>query len=83
MNKAMSDMESPHYPVGYLANPFTDMSLRERLHLRTCEIARIQGRGSFEITQKDYEQAKRDVTGEKDPDRQNAILDGIARCSDR
>ncbi len=34
----------------------------------------VAGRRDFEITQVDYEQAKRDVTGEVDLDRQNAVL---------
>lgn len=55
-------------------------SPRSRLHLRTREIALMRGRGTLGITQKDYEQAKREVTGEKGIDEQNAILDGVLSC---
>ena len=50
------------------------LSSREKIHVRALELAEIAGRGSDEITQFDYEQAKRDVTGEVDRDRQNAVL---------
>jgi hypothetical protein len=50
-------------------------TMRERLHSRTCYNAAKAGRLSTSVSQADYEQAKRDVTGETDPDRQTAILD--------
>ncbi|MCC5838613.1 MAG: hypothetical protein JJT96_00700 [Opitutales bacterium] len=52
-------------------------SARERLHLRTRELAVLAGRRSIDITWRDYEQAKQDVTGESTPERQNAILDAV------
>ena len=48
---------------------------RERVNDRTHELAALSGRASPQIVQADYEQAKRDVTGESDHDRQDAILD--------
>jgi hypothetical protein len=41
---------------------------------RTVELARIAGRTSIEIRQRDYEQAKRELTGETDFARQLAVL---------
>lgn len=41
---------------------------------RTVELALSAGRSSLEINQRDYEQAKRELTGETDFDRQQAIL---------
>lgn len=41
---------------------------------RTVELAIIAGRSSLEISQRDYEQAKRELTGESDYERQQAVL---------
>lgn len=41
---------------------------------RTVELASIAGRSSLQINQRDYEQAKRELTGESDLDRQMAML---------
>lgn len=48
---------------------------RDRVSMRTHELAVSAGRSPLEITQADYEQAKRELTGETDPQRQNAVLD--------
>ena len=40
----------------------------------TVELAIRAGRSSFEIKQRDYEQAMRELTGETDFDRQQAVL---------
>ena len=48
---------------------------------RTRELALIAGRGSHEIKQVDYERAKREVTGESDFDRQEAVLASQAQTS--
>ncbi len=53
---------------------------RERLAWRTRELAVLAGRSSLDVTQTDYEQAKRDVTGESVPARQDAILDAGAHA---
>jgi len=49
---------------------------REMVRRRTLELAAIAGRGPRYIKQVDYEQAKRELTGEWDFDRQQEILDG-------
>lgn len=49
---------------------------REMVHRRACELAVIAGRAHALVTQSDYEQAKWELTGVSDPDRQTAILDG-------
>ncbi len=48
---------------------------REMVRSRTLELASIAGREPHQIRQADYEQAKRELTGESDFDRQQAILD--------
>ena len=48
---------------------------RESVRLRTHELARRAGRTPPYVTQADYEQAKRELTGETELDRQLAILD--------
>ena len=47
---------------------------RAMVHLRTHELALLAGRVPPDVSQTDYEQAKRDVTGESDLDRQEARL---------
>lgn len=48
---------------------------REMVRSRTQQLAAIAGRGAHQIRQSDYEQAKRELTGESDFDRQQSILD--------
>lgn len=48
---------------------------REMVHARTLELALLAGRDSHQIKQVDYEGAKRELTGESDFDRQQAVLD--------
>lgn len=48
---------------------------RQMVHDRTLELALIDGRNSLQIKQVDYEQAKRELTGESDFARQQQILD--------
>ncbi len=50
---------------------------RAMLHQRAAELALIAGRGSPAVLQSDYEQAKRELTGESDTDRQDAVLDAL------
>ena len=47
---------------------------RSLLHARARELASVAGRASPDVTQRDYERAKREVTGETDTDRQDARL---------
>lgn len=44
------------------------------VRFRTVELAAQSGRGPLEISQRDYERAKRELTGEADPERQLVIL---------
>ncbi len=48
---------------------------REMLHTRTVELAALAGRAAYEIRQFDYERAKREITGESDFDKQQAMFD--------
>ena len=50
---------------------------RERVDARTHELALLAGRAPPHVTQSDYEQAKREVTGVSDTDRQEALLDAV------
>lgn len=47
---------------------------REAVRARARELAAIAGRAPHEVAQGDYEQAKREVTGESDQERQEAML---------
>lgn len=46
----------------------------EMVYARTLQLATNEGRNSHEIRQADYERAKRELTGETDFDRQQAML---------
>ncbi len=48
---------------------------RQMVYDRTLELALIAGRISCRVNQVDYEQAKRELTGESDSIRQQRILD--------
>ena len=48
---------------------------REMVYGRTLELASLAGRNSLQIKQVDYEQAKREITGESNFDRQQSKLD--------
>ncbi len=50
---------------------------REMVQARTRALALIAGRAPPEVSHTDYEQAKRELTGESDVDRQDAILDSL------
>ena len=47
------------------------------VHARTRELAVLAGRTPLQVSQADYEQARQELTGESDPDRQDAVLDAI------
>ena len=47
------------------------------VHERARELSIMAGRESHQVTQADYEQAKRELTGESDIDRQDALLDAL------
>jgi hypothetical protein len=50
---------------------------REMVHVRAHELALIAGRAPPQVAQADYEQAKRELTGRSDMDRQDAMLDAL------
>lgn len=70
MNQQQSDPGNPGQTTS-LVRP-----TREMVRCRTLELAAIAGRAPHQIKQVDYEQAKRELTGETDLDRQQAVLDG-------
>jgi hypothetical protein len=47
---------------------------REMVHARARERAVIAGRSPLQVSQVDYEEAKRELTGESDADRQEAMI---------
>ena len=50
---------------------------RSQVQTRARELALIAGRTSLEISLSDYKQAKRELTGETELDRQDAVLDAL------
>lgn len=48
---------------------------REMVYHRTLELALSAGRSLLQIRQIDYERAKRELTGESNYDKQQALLD--------
>ena len=65
--------------TGVLTSNFAGIGpvTRAMVHVRAQELAVIAGRAPPRVTQVDYELAKRELTGESDMDRQDAILDSI------
>jgi len=51
---------------------------REKLNARAHELAASSGRVPTQVTQSEYEQAKRELTGESEGERQDAVLDAMA-----
>jgi len=64
---------------GVLTNNFAGIGpvTRPMVHARARELALIAGRSAQEVTQADYGQAKRELTGESDGDRQDEVLDAL------
>jgi len=50
---------------------------REMVHTRARELASLAGCAPAHVHQSDFEQAKRELTGEVDIDRQDAVLDSL------
>jgi hypothetical protein len=50
---------------------------RELVRARARELALLAGRPPPLVTQADYFQARRELTGETNPERQEAILDAL------
>lgn len=55
---------------------YTGPVTRAEVNTRTHQLALMAGRPASDVAQVDYEQAKREITGESDPDRQSKALDG-------
>ena len=53
------------------------MVTREMVRARAQELALLAGHAPPQVRQSDYEQAKRELTGESDIDRQDAILEAL------
>jgi|GEM_PF-2504597 len=53
---------------------------RQMVYARTIELASTAGRTAHEIKQTDYEQSKRELTGESDIHKQQALLDFNEYC---
>ena len=51
---------------------------REMVHARTRTLALGAGRPPWQISQADYEQARRELTGESEMTRQEARLDSVS-----
>ena len=56
----------------------TAPATREKLNARAHELAASSGRVPAQVTQSEYEQAKRELTGESEGERQDAVLDAMA-----
>jgi hypothetical protein len=48
---------------------------RKMVRARAIELAVINGRSAQEVSKSDWEQAKRDLTGDSDPDPNEAVLE--------
>ncbi len=59
----MNSVRPPVYPASRSVQTFGKVT-RKMLHERTCEIAQRAGRTAPYVTQDDYEQAKRELTGD-------------------
>jgi hypothetical protein len=64
---------------GIIAENFSGIGAvtRDMVHARARELAMISGRAAHDVSQADYEQAKRELTGESDMDRQDEILESL------
>jgi len=70
--------EKSFAPRGPSATPgVIRLATREMVQTRARELALAAGRIAPHMSQEDYEQAKRELTGETDGDRQQAVLDSI------
>ena len=50
---------------------------RQLVHARARELALMAGRAPTGVSQADHERAMRELTGESDVDRQDAVLDAL------
>lgn len=77
--KNISKMKKNPISRGIIAENFTGIGAvtRDMVHERARELAKISGRAPHDVRQSDYEQAKRELTGESDMDRQEEILEAL------
>ena len=77
MNDATPSTRSNRSSEGIVNRSSNSLGLvtREMCQTRARELAVIAGRPARQVWQADYLQAKRELTGETDPDLQDAILD--------
>jgi hypothetical protein len=75
----MYNNASPIVP-GHDGSPLLHAS-RDLVYARTLQLALNAGRYAHQISKADYDQAMREVTGESDRMRQEAILDSAERRS--
>ena len=68
LHSKQSELQSD---TALLVRPVT----RQMVYTRTLELASLAGRTSCQIKQMHYERAKRELTGESDFDKQQAVLD--------
>ena len=53
--------------------------IRKMVHDRTRELALAAGRHPLQVTHSDYQRARRDITGESEFERQDAVLNALHR----
>jgi hypothetical protein len=72
-------METNPVSKGIISENFSGVGAvtRGMVHQRAKELAMISGRSASQVSQSDYEQAKRELTGESDMDRQDEILESL------
>jgi hypothetical protein len=72
-------MELKSYDKGFLTENVTEIEpvTRENVNARARDLALIDGRTPPNVSQGEYEQAKRELTGEADLNRQEAMLNAI------
>ena len=74
---AFRALEEEDHPMSHDSDPSPDSpapNLRQRVNRRAHELAALAMRVTPCVVQSDYEQAKRDVTGETDRERQFAMI---------
>lgn len=89
--EAVRGMEpAPSYPSAFMIIPQENPGpaagsacksravTREGVQARTRELASLAGRRVHQVTRSDYERAKREITGECLPHRQESLLDSPA-----
>jgi hypothetical protein len=59
---------------------FGASTAREAVNRRTHQLAALAGRVAPQVSQSDYEQAKREISGESEGARQDAVLDALDRA---